>query len=132
MGKAENNTFSLILKFAAQCRKKMIASILLAVIGSVCGVIPYFAVTRIIIRIFEQNYDLAVIVPWVIAALLGYLGIVWFSTASTTLSHRSAFTILKNIRIELTGKLARVPMGYILDKPSGEFKTCLLDTSRCV
>ena len=128
MGKAKNNTFSRILKFAAQCRKKMIASVLLAVIGSVCGIIPYFAVTRIIIRIFEQDYDLAAIALWALAALLGYLGNVWFSTASTTLSHRSAFTILKNIRIELTGKLARVPMGYILDKPSGEFKTALVDT----
>ena len=44
------------------------------------------------------------------------------------LSHRSAFMILKNIRTELTAKLSRVPMGTILDTPSGNFKTLLVDT----
>lgn len=65
---------------------------------------------------------------WALAALLGYLGSTWFGTVSTILSHRSAFTILKNIRTELTAKLSCVPMGYILDTPSGKFKTLLVDT----
>lgn len=128
MEQTKNNTVSWILRFAAQCRGKMTASVLLAVLGSVCGVIPYLAVTQIVILICGQHYDLIPIALWAFIALLGYLGNVWFGTASTMLSHRSAFTILKNIRTELTGKLSRVPMGYILDTPSGKFKTLLVDT----
>ena len=39
-----------------------------------------------------------------------------------------AFTVLENIRVRLTAKLSRVPMGFILDTPSGKFKTMLVDT----
>lgn len=128
MEQAKNNTFSWILRFATQCKGKMTASVLLAVLGSVCGVVPYFAVSQIVIRICSQNYDLTSISLWAFTALLGHLGSTWLGTVSTILSHRSAFMILKNIRMELTEKLLRVPMGYILDTPSGKFKTLLVDT----
>ena len=122
MERKEYNTIGWILRFAAQCRGKMVLSVLLAVAGAFCGVVPYFAVSRIIVLVCGRQYELAPIALWALAALLGYLGSTWFGTASTMLSHRSAFTILKNIRTELTEKLARVPMGYILDK------TLLVDT----
>ena len=129
MERKEYNTIGWILRFAAQCRGKMVLSVLLAVAGAFCGVVPYFAVSRIIVLVCGRQYELAPIALWALAALLGYLGSTWFGTASTMLSHRSAFTILKNIRTELTEKLARVPMGYILDTPSGKFKTMLVDTA---
>lgn len=75
-----------------------------------------------------KNYELVPIGLLALLALLGYLGGTWLNTASTMLSHRSAFMILKNIRTELTAKLSRVPMGTILDTPSGNFKTLLVDT----
>ena len=104
MEQAKNNTFSWILRFATQCKGKMTASVLLAVLGSVCGVVPYFAVSQIVIRICSQNYDLISISLWASTALLGHLGSTWLGTVSTILSHRSAFMILKNIRMELTEK----------------------------
>lgn len=124
----KNNAFGWILRFAGQCRGLLTASVSLAILGSACGVIPYLAVTQIIIRILGKNYDLVPIGLLALLALLGYLGGTWLNTASTMLSHRSAFTILKNIRMELTAKLSRVPMGTILDMPSGKFKTLLVDT----
>lgn len=126
--KKKNNTFRWILHFAGQCRGRLTASVLLAILGSACGVVPYLAVTQIIIRILGKNYDLVPIGLLALLALLGYLGGTWLNTASTMLSHRSAFMILKNIRTELTAKLSRVPMGTILDTPSGNFKTLLVDT----
>ena len=94
MEQEKNNTFSWVLRFATQCKGKMTASVLLAVLGSVCGIVPYFAVSQIVIQICGQNYDLIPIGFWALAALLGYLGSTWFGTVSTILSHRSAFTIL--------------------------------------
>lgn len=126
--KKKNNAFRWILHFAGQCRGRLSASVLLAILGSACGVVPYLAVTQIIIRILGKNYDLVPIGLLALLALLGYLGGTWLNTASTMLSHRSAFMILKNIRTELTAKLSRVPMGTILDTPSGNFKTLLVDT----
>lgn len=126
--KKKNNAFRWILHFAGQCRGRLTASVLLAILGSAYGVVPYLAVTQIIIRILGKNYDLVPIGLLALLALLGYLGGTWLNTASTMLSHRSAFMILKNIRTELTAKLSRVPMGTILDTPSGNFKTLLVDT----
>ena len=126
--KKKNNAFRWILHFAGQCRGRLTASVLLAILGSACGVVPYLAVTQIIIRILGKNYDLVPIGLLALLALLGYLGGTWLNTASTMLSHRSAFMILKNIRTELTAKLSRGPMGTILDTPSGNFKTLLVDT----
>lgn len=124
----KNNAFRWILRFAGQCRGRLTASVLLAVLGSACGIVPYLAVTQIIIRLLSRNYELVPIGLLALLALLGYLGGTWLNTASTMLSHRSAFIILKNIRTELTAKLSRVPMGTILDTPSGKFKTLLVDT----
>lgn len=42
-----------------------------------------------------KNYDLVPIGLLALLALLGYLGGTWLNTASTMLSHRSAFMILK-------------------------------------
>ena len=75
MEQAKNNTFSWILRFATQCKGKMTASVLLAVLGSVCGVVPYFAVSQIVIRICSQNYDLTSISLWASPHFSGILGV---------------------------------------------------------
>ena len=66
MEQEKNNTFSWVLRFATQCKGKMAASVLLAVLGSVCGIVPYFAVSQIVIQICGQNYDLIPIGFWAI------------------------------------------------------------------
>lgn len=124
----DKSSFSWILCFAAQCRGRMSASVLLAVMGAACGMIPYFAVSVLLRKIFEQNCTLGEIFSIAAISLCGYLGKVWLSALSTILSHKSAFLILKNIRISLAAKLARMPMGKITDTPSGTFKTILVDT----
>ena len=55
MEQKKNNTFSWVLRFATQCKGKMTASVLLAVLGSVCGIVPYFAVSGIVIQICGQT-----------------------------------------------------------------------------
>ena len=71
MEQAKNNTFSWILRFATQCKGKMTVSVLLAVLGSVCGIIPYFAVSQIVIQLCSQNYDLIPIKQEVKATVSG-------------------------------------------------------------
>lgn len=53
--KKKNNAFRWILHFAGQCRGRLTASVLLAILGSACGVVPYLAVTQIIIRILGKT-----------------------------------------------------------------------------
>ncbi len=128
MNKKEKSPIKQLLIFGASCKNLLISAVILAVLGAMAGIVPYLAVSKIIISICEKDYNLSAIAVMAIIALAGYLMQLIFSTLSTIRSHRAAFTILKNIRMQLTAKLARVPMGFVLDTPSGKFKTMLVDT----
>jgi ATP-binding cassette subfamily B protein IrtA len=128
MKEKKANPLQRLLVFASQCRNKMIAAVIIAVCGVACGMIPYFAVAGIIVKIVNGNYAFTELVSSVLLALAGYTGKVLFHGISTTLSHESAYTILKNIRSQLVAKLSRLPLGDVLEIPSGELKTTIVDT----
>ena len=125
---AEKNALQYLFGLAKPCKGLLISSVIFSVLGAAAGIVPYLAVSRLIIRICAYNYTLQAIFVTALIARGGYLGQLCLSTLSTIRSHRAAFTVLKNIRMQLTAKLSRVPMGFILDTPSGKFKTMLVDT----
>ena len=125
---AEKTALQYLLELAKPCKRLLATSVIFAVLGAAAGIVPYLAVSRLIIRICARDYTLQAIFVTALIALAGYLGQLCLSTLSTIRSHRAAFTVLKNIRMQLTAKLSRVPMGFILDTPSGKFKTMLVDT----
>ena len=43
------------------------------------------------------------------------------------MSHKISFTILKNIREAITDRMAKVPMGVMLETPTGTFKNLIVD-----
>ncbi|MDR1894221.1 MAG: ABC transporter ATP-binding protein/permease [Spirochaetales bacterium] len=122
------NSFAAFLSFGGECKGKLVASVLFAVAGVAAGIVPYFAVSRILIWLFAGSALLAGIVPWVLAALGGYTVYVICNGVSTSLSHVAAFTILRNIRVRVAAKLQRVPLGTVLDTPSGKYKNIIVDT----
>lgn len=50
-----------------------------------------------------------------------------FLNLSTYISHKAAFKTLRDIRLALSGKLMRLPLGYFERKGSGRLKTVLVD-----
>ncbi len=128
MKQSAKGTMHRLLGFARPCKKLLGVSVVLAVLGSFCGIIPYIAVSQIITYLIDGGVNFRQIIIFALVALLGYLSSLWLNTISTICSHRAAFTVLKNIRKAIADKLSRVPMGIILDTPSGKFKTMLVDT----
>lgn len=102
------------------------ASVALAVLGVACGMVPYFCVAAMIGLLLEGG-GLAECLPWCGLALAGYAGKALFSTWSTSLSHTATYHTLRRVRQNLLSKLSRVPMGTILDTPSGQYKTTIVD-----
>ena len=102
------------------------ASVALAVLGVACGMAPYFCVAAMIGLLLEGG-GLAECLPWCGLALAGYAGKALFSTWSTSLSHTATYHTLRRVRQNLLSKLSRVPMGTILDTPSGQYKTTIVD-----
>lgn len=116
------------MSFAREAHGGLTASVVLAVLGATAGIVPYIAAAQILTLICAGMYELGPIATAASVALVGYLGSVWLASASTIISHRCAFITLNSIRKALTDKLSRVPMGTVLDQPSGTFKTLIVDT----
>ena len=106
---------------------KFIGSIILAVLGVACQMVPYFCVAHIVTMMLSGEQTFSRYVTAGIIALCGYLGKVLFSCLSTTISHTATYYTLRDLRENITSKLTRVPMGTILDTPSGQYKTTIVD-----
>ena len=106
---------------------KFIISIVLAIFGVACQMIPYFCVVNIIAIMFAGETAFFTYFPLCLAAMAGYCGKVILSNLSTVISHNAAYSTLRDLRERVVEKLAKVPMGTILDTPSGHYKSIIVD-----
>lgn len=124
----QTHSLGLLLSFARPCRRLLGASVGLAVLGVASGMVPYFAVSSMIADLYSGKATAMGLSALALLALLGQVGRVMLGTASTILSHRAAFAILKGIRTDMAAKLSRMPLGSVLETPSGKLKTLMVDT----
>ena len=126
----ENKKFSpwpVLWGWAHAYRNGFIGSVILAILGVASSILPYFCIAEIIHLLLNNSVEFSAYLPWCITAFAGYLGKVLFSSLSTALSHTATYHTLKDLRKNLVDKLSRVPMGTILDTPSGQYKTTIVD-----
>ena len=123
----EKSTFGWIFTFAGQKKSGYIASVCLAVIGAVFQILPFFVMAQIIGKLLAGNKDITgyladcavMAVFWGLRVLLHAL--------STAQSHKATFAVLGNIRKQGLAKLARMPLGDVQAKGSGELKSILVE-----
>ena len=84
MAGKENSAMTILMDFAKPCKGKLIGSVVLAVLGALCGMIPYIAVSCGIIMICHEDYAFSKLAFLALIAFTGYLGQVWFGTFSTS------------------------------------------------
>ena len=101
---------------------RLIAAVVLAVVGAVCGMAPYYAAARIITLLLAGTATLQSCAVWLIVALCGYLLRTALYNGALGVSHRATFSILKTIRQLLLAKLPRLPLGTVMDTASGKLK----------
>lgn len=106
---------------------KLITAVVLAVVGSVCGIVPYFAAAKIIALLLAGEKVLQTYTTWFLTALVCY----WLRTVlyngALSISHKATFNILKTIRQLLLAKLPKLPLGTVLDTSSGQFQQTIVD-----
>lgn len=123
----KQSAFRTLWGWARPHRGKFIISIVLAVLGVACQMIPYFCVTDIVIKMIAGEHRFSSYLILCIVALTGYLEKVLFSNLSTVISHTAAYDTLRDLREQIVQKLARVPMGTVLETPSGQYKSTIVD-----
>ncbi len=106
---------------------RLITAVILAVVGVVCGMVPYFAAAKIITLLLAGESALSAYTPWLLAALAGYLARTALYNGAFAISHKATFSILKTIRQLLLAKLPRLPLGAVTDTASGQLKQTIVD-----
>ena len=101
----ERTWLGILLSFAAPCRGKMTASVVLAILSVVGGFVPYLGVYQIIRLFLERQADWEGILFWCGVCLVGYVVKVAGYALSTMLAHVSAYTILEGLRLQAADRL---------------------------
>lgn len=123
----EQSPMSRLMELAAPYKGKYVLSVVLAILGVAAGLVPFFVVSKIVLWLMGGETTISVYLRWCVIAGVGFLAKVCFFNLSTFVSHTATFETLSEIRIQLVDKLTRVPMGYIINTPSGQLKNILVD-----
>ena len=107
---------------------QILSSVIIAIIGVFCGVVPYFALAKITQNIAINNTDLEFYVRPILLILGGLIGSVIFHEISTLISHNLAFRIIEDERKKLVRKINRLSMGEIEKRSSGEWTQFMVET----
>ncbi len=125
--KKEQSTFGWIMAFAGQKRSGYIASVLFAVAGAAFQILPFFVMARVIGKLLAGGRDLPGCLTDCAVMAAFWLLRVLLHSLSTAQSHRATFAVLGNIRRQGLAKLARMPLGDVQAKGSGELKNILVE-----
>ncbi|MCR5171809.1 MAG: ABC transporter ATP-binding protein/permease, partial [Treponema sp.] len=126
-GQKQKSLLTWIFTFAGSKKTAYIASIFLAVLSVACGIAPYILIAKIVRNLLSGVRDWNVYLHLGGIIILFWAGNVLFHMFSTTLSHVATFSLLANIRKKLCDKLTRIPLGSVLNLPSGALKNILVE-----
>lgn len=127
MKSKKQSTISLLLDFAAPHKGSYIVSVVFAVTGVAAGMIPYFAVARMVVSLLSGNREILFYLIWCGIAAGAFIAKGILENLSTAISHKATFTSMKELRHSLISKLSRLPMGKLIDTPSSYYKDIIVD-----
>ncbi|WDV46363.1 ABC transporter ATP-binding protein [Clostridiaceae bacterium M8S5] len=127
MKKKEKSVIQHLMEFTKKHRKYYIVSVILAIIGVIFSIAPYYIISKGVLELINKNKDMNVYIElclimagmWVVRVLCHML--------SSALSHKATFAVIGEIRVRIANKLTKVPMGYIIDTPSGKVKNIMVE-----
>lgn len=121
------NPFGRLVEFARPHKTGYIVSVVLAVLGVAFGIVPYFATARMTIELLSGNRNVSFYLVWCLISGGCFVLKAILMGISTRESHEATFKVLSEARRKIASKLTRVPMGYILNTPSGQLKNGMVE-----
>ena len=123
----KRGSLSWVLEFAGSRRSSYVGSVLLAILSVLAGFVPYIFMANIVRGLLEKTADFPYCLTQCLWMALFFVLNRLFHAASTTMSHKATFEVLANVRRRLTKKLARMPLGDVLDESSGTYKNIIVE-----
>ena len=116
-----------LFAFVGESNSKMRISIFLAVLGEMFGIVPFLMVALLADELYRGTATIQRVLFFCGIAAICQLIKMLLTWRSSLMSHKISFTILKNIREAITDRMAKVPMGIMLETPTGAFKNLIVD-----
>lgn len=105
----------------------IMSSILIAILGVLFGILSFISVYRLIILLYgSEPLEVSITTHVIMIASSLSLQLICHYI-STAISHKTAFSVLEELRIAITKKMMRLPLGITQAKGSGYFKNLLID-----
>ncbi|MFI3214219.1 MAG: ABC transporter ATP-binding protein [Eubacteriales bacterium] len=122
-----NGLFQDFIKLIDPYKSKYVKSVILSLISVTGGFVTYIIAAHIIIELLNGNSD-----PLFYIKLCGVTAICFvikcvFSALSTSASHEATFCVMSEVRRLLCEKFSKLPMGYVLETPSGKLKSKVVE-----
>ena len=127
MSQKEPGAIHQLFAFVGESNGKMRISILLAVLGEIFGIVPFLMVALLADELYRGTAAIQRVLFFSGIAAICQLIKMLLTWRSSLMSHKISFTILKNIREAITDRMAKVPMGVMLETPTGTFKNLIVD-----
>ena len=123
----KRSTASWLMELAEGKRGEYALSIVTALLGVACSLIPYFIIINIITALVNGTAELSHCLTLCVWMALCWILRYALHSVSTSLSHHATFQVLANTRIRLLDKLATLPLGTVLDRSSGSYKNIIVE-----
>lgn len=132
MKEKKRNSFSVLMHYADSNKYFLYAAVVLAVISAWIALIPFYDIWRIIKEVLEvrPNFSEAVNISRYGWQAVGFalLGMVFY-IAALMCSHKAAFRVQANMRIDMMKHIMKLPLGYIEAEGTGKIRKIVTDSS---
>lgn len=123
--KSEKKGFSLLMEWAGKDRNYIYGSIVLALVSSFCGIVPYFLFYKVIDALvggkLTGSYALT-LAAW----LAGFTLLrVACNLGASLSSHKGAYHTLFKVRCMVTEHMAKMPLGALNERSTGAIKVVM-------
>lgn len=118
--------------YVARYKTRYITCILFAIISVAAGIFPYYLIGQLLQKFIGGNRELMNYVPLLVGMMVFWIVNAVAHAISTTLSHKTAFQVIADVRKDLTSKLTRLPLGYVLNQPSGGLKSIFVEKANAI
>lgn len=125
----KDSWLKVLLGYTEGSGQRLGISVVLSVISIISGLLPYYCIYRGI-DLYIRNLNQAPmqeILKWCLYALLFYIIKIVSFSASTWISHIAAYHILEGLRIRLTDRFLKAPLGDVEGHSIGEIKSIMIE-----
>lgn len=116
-----------LMAYAKGSQKRVSLSVIFSIISVISGLLPYYCIYKVLDLYIKDQADIQVMMYWCLYALLFYIIKIITFSASTWISHIAAYHILEGMRLRLTERFLKAPLGEVQKYSIGEIKNIMVE-----